>query len=233
MTPIQALYRLQEIELRLLRGQKRLVEIDAALANSQAKTMALEQFTRAQSALSPLQTRVRSLELEIQSTNDKIRETDQQLYSGRVRNPKELQDMQMEIQSLKKHTADLEDQLLETMLAVEEAEGTVAAAQRNLEAVTADWENQNQQLLDEQARLKAEQVVLSEQRQQALAAVDPEGLKLYNALKPRKNHQPVALLDGESCSACGVEQTMAIVSEVRRGQSLVSCLSCGRILVYK
>jgi predicted nucleic acid-binding Zn-ribbon protein len=60
----------------------------------------------AQKTLTPLQSRARNLELEIQSTSEKIRLTDQQLYSGKVRNPKELQEMQQEIQSLKIATAN-------------------------------------------------------------------------------------------------------------------------------
>ncbi|MBI5669029.1 MAG: hypothetical protein HZC41_13575 [Chloroflexi bacterium] len=233
MSSAQALYRLQEIELALLRNQKRLNEITAILADSHAVAEARSQAEATQQALAPLQARTRQLELEIQSNADKIRATDEHLYSGRVRNPKEMQDMQQEIQSLKKRGANLEDTLLDVMLAVEEAEARLQAAQAQLQQVTADWENQNRQLVDEQTRLKAEQARLHQQRKQALEAVDADSLAVYNALKPRKQNQPVAVLEGDTCSACGVEQTRAIISETDRGATLAKCLSCGRILVRK
>lgn len=233
MSSAQALYRLQEIELALLRNQKRLGEITALLADSHSVAEAQSQAQAAQQALTPLQTRARNLELEIQSNADKIRATDEHLYSGRVRNPKEMQDMQQEIQSLKKRGANLEDTLLDVMMAVEDAEARVKAARDRLQQVTADWESQNRQLLDEQTRLKADQARLHQQRKQALEAVDADSLAVYNALKPRKQNQPVAVLEGDTCSACGVEQTMAIISETDRGTTLAKCLSCGRILVRK
>lgn len=233
MSQAQALYRLQEIELNFLRGQKRLNEIAAILADNHAVAEAQHQVKTAQQALTPLHTRARNLELEIQSNADKVGASDMQLYSGRVRNPKELQDMQQEIQSLKKRSAALEDTLLEVMQAVEDAEAGLAQAEANLRAVTADWENQNRQLLDEQSHLKSDLERVLQQRKQALTDVSADSLAAYNALKPRKQNQPVAVLDGDSCTACGVEQTMAIISETDRSATLPRCLSCGRILVRK
>ncbi len=233
MSQALALYQLQEIELGILRCQKRLSEIASALEDSQAVAEARARLESAQKTLSPLQTRARSLELEIQSNADKIRATDERLYSGSVRNPKELQEMQQEIQALRRRNSDLEDTLLDVMLAVEEAEAALNAARANLQQVTSDWETNNQTLLEEQTRLKNDETRLIEQRRQALNHINAENLKLYNALKPRRHNQPVAVLDGDTCAACGVEQTMAIISDLDRGVSLVKCMSCGRILVRK
>lgn len=233
MSQAQALYRLQEIELGILRSQKRLSEITAALGDNHAVAEAQAHVDTAQRALTPLQSQARNLELEIQSNAEKIRTTDEHLYSGRVRNPKEMQEMQQEIGSLKKRSADLEDRLLEVMLAVEEAEGELAGSKAALEQATGAWADENRQLLGEQAQLKESLKGLLRQREQALTEVTAESLSQYNGIKPRRHNQPVAILDGDTCSACGVEQTMAIILEVDRGAALAKCLSCGRILARK
>ncbi len=233
MSQAMALYHLQETELQLLRGQKRLAEIATALEDHQAIDQAQAAVEAAQRALSPLQTRARNLELEIQSNLAKIQNADEALYSGRIRNPKELQDLQQEIQALKRRNADLEDQLLETMLAIEEAEASLAQTRQALEQTTAAWNEQHAHLLEEQKQLKAERSKLLQQREQALAGIDAASLSEYNALKPRKQNQPIALLIGGSCAVCGVEQTQMLVSEAMQGRTLVKCLSCGRILAYR
>lgn len=232
MSQALALYRLQDVELQLLRRQKRLAEIMTALDDRQAIDHAQQAVEAAQRALAPLQTRARNLELEIQSNLAKIQAADEALYSGRIRNPKELQDLQQEIQALNRRNSDLEDTLLETMLAVEAAEAALAQAHQALEQTTAAWNDQHSQLLEEQAQLKTERAALLKQREQALANLDAASLSEYNALKPRKQNQPVALLVGGSCAVCGVEQTQMLVSEVMQGNKLVKCLSCGRILAY-
>jgi predicted nucleic acid-binding Zn-ribbon protein len=233
MTQAEALYHLQEFDLVITQSQKRLAEIAAALSNNQILVEAKNQVQIAQNTLSPLQTKSRNLELEIQSNSEKIRTTDEQLYSGRVRNPKELQEMQQEIQSLKNRNLELEDVLLDVMLNVENAEAELYQKQASLEQLTADWESDHQHLLDEQKKLQAEVEKQRQKREGALPPVEPETLKIYNTLRPKKNNQPVALLINGSCSVCRVEQDMAVIGEVRKGQKLTYCVSCGRILAYK
>ncbi len=233
MTQVEALYHLQEIDLNLLQRQKRLSEIAAALSNNQIILDTQHQVTVAENKLTPQQRKVRQLEQEIQSNTQKVQLTDEQLYSGRVRNPKELQDMQNEIKSLKKRNTELEDVLLETMMAVEEAEIELADAQKLLQTVQTSWEQDHAQLLSEQDTIKAEITGLQQKRQQALPAVTTENLKIYNTLRPRKNNQPIALLINQSCSVCRVEQDMTIIGDARKGQKLTHCSSCGRILLYR
>lgn len=233
MTQADALYHLQEIDLHITQAQKRLTEIATALGDNQAVSDAQSQVQAAQNTLTPLQSIARNLELDIQSNTEKIRVTDEQLYSGRVRNPKELQDMQQEIQSLKNRNNELEDTLLEAMLKVEDAEADLKQNQASLQTLTAGWENSHQHLLDEQKKLQTEIQILQQKREGALAPIPPDMLKVYTNLRPRKNNQPVAFLVGGSCSVCRVEQDMAVIAEVRKGQKLTYCVSCGRILIYK
>ena len=233
MTQAEALYHLQEIDLQLIQAQKRLTEIAVALANNQIILDVQAQVEAAQKTLTPLQTRTRNLELEIQSTSDKIRLTDQQLYSGKVRNPKELQEMQQEIQSLKNRNHELEDVLLETMLNVENAETALDEKQADLQELSSQSESDHRHLLDEQKKLHSDIKLFQQKREGLLPPITPDSQKIYNTLRPRKNNQPIALLVNGSCSVCRVEQDMAIISEVRKGQKLTPCTSCGRILVYK
>jgi predicted nucleic acid-binding Zn-ribbon protein len=233
MTQAEALFHLQEIDLQLIQAQKRLNEITTALADNKSILEAQAQVETAQKTLTPLQTRARNLELEIQSTSEKIRLTDQQLYSGKVRNPKELQEMQQEIQSLKNRTRELEDVLLETMLNVENAETTLSEKQADLQQLTTQSENDHQHLIDEQKKLHSDIKLFQQKRDGVLPQITPDSLKIYNNLRPRKNNQPIALLVNGSCSVCRVEQDMAVISEVRKGQKLIPCASCGRLLVYK
>ncbi len=233
MNQAEALYRLQEVDLNLARAQKRLQELSAVLGNKEAIATAQGQVAQAQQKLAPLQTRARNLELEIQSNTQKVRATEEQLYSGRVKNPKELQDMQQEIQSLKKRNQELEDNLLEAMVVVEGAETILAETMTELQDVKVAWESEHGQLLDEAAQLESQLAQLKQQREHALTAVTAENQKLYDSLRARKHNQPIAALRGDSCAMCGVEQTLAVSRSVRQAQELVYCVSCGRILVAK
>jgi uncharacterized protein len=232
MSQPEALYRLQEVDLSLLRHRKRLKEIDQILANDSVLRAAQSHIEAAQHELKPLRQRARDLELEIQSNEEKTRVTDNQLYSGSVRNPKEMQDMQQEIAALKRWHDELENMLLENMLAVEEAESRLDLVEQQMRDITASRGEEHRQLLDEKDTLTAEIEQLKQRRAQVLREIAPENLQIYDTMRLRKNNQPLALMRGNTCSVCGVAQTMAIEREVRQGNQLVRCSNCERILVY-
>lgn len=233
MTQTEALYYLQEIDLKILHCQKRLNEIVAALVDNHMVTEAEAQVNTAKQVLTPMQIKARNIEFEAQSNREKAQAAEEQLYSGRVRNPKELQDIQKEIEALKRRHSDLDDILLELMMSIEEAELVLNESQTRLQDVTHHRENTHRDLLAEQAQLQTQLEKLQGERTEALTHVTSENLQIYNNLKIKKHNQPLALMNSGSCTVCGVEQTMAIQHEARSGQKLVYCLSCGRILVYR
>lgn len=233
MTLAESLLHLQDIELAFVRGQKRLQEITAALADDAQVSAATAELQSAEAVVVPLRTKARNLELEIQSNTQKANASEDQLYSGKVKATKEMQDLQAEIESLRRRKAELEEMLLETMLSLEEAEAAQTSAETSLASVRASRGEAMQALIDEQTRLQAQIATLREQRKTAMAAIPPDVMSRYSALRQPKNYQPVAVLRDESCNVCGVEQTMAIVRQVQLGQSLATCLNCGRILVSR
>lgn len=231
MSQAEALYRLQEVDLDTAQTRRRLQEIAAALTDSSAVQAAQAQAEAARQALLPLRQRSRSLDLETQSNVEKTRTADERLYSGAVKNPKEMQDLQQEIDSLKKWRGELETQLLETIFATEEAEAALGEAEAVLAQATAAWENAHRGLLAEQADLKSRLEHNRQRRERALSELTPESLRIYDTLKAKKHNQPIALMQGATCGICGVAQNMAVEREARQGFQLAYCTNCGRVLV--
>lgn len=232
MNQAQAMYRLQQTELTIMRAQKRIDEIQEALENNEAMQQARKQLEAADSILKPLRAQQRDLDHQIQSTLDKRKATEERLYSGSVKNPKELNDMQQEIESLGRWHKELEDRLLETMLQVDDAQEAYDAAATNLEAVQAEVEEKQSELIEEKKALQADIEAQKEIQTSILPLIHDENKRRYNKLKPRKANQPVSLLNGSTCTVCGVAQIDSVVQKVRRGDEIITCKNCGRILVY-
>ncbi len=229
----ETLYHLQEIDLQLLRLRTRLNEIDALLANDEAAAAAQAQLKKAQAVLPPLKTRAHDLELDMAGTLQKATATEDQLYSGRVKNTKEMQDMQQEVAALRKRHGELEESLLALMMTIDDGESAVAEAESGLSAVLETRRDEQRALLDEQADLKRQVERKQADRATALKPVEPASLDLYKQLQPKKRNTPVALMRGDSCAGCGVQQNQAVIRQAQLGQSLVTCQNCGRILLYR
>jgi predicted nucleic acid-binding Zn-ribbon protein len=230
--PSQAtlLYGLQKVDLELGRHRARLKEIEAKLNGDETVARASKDLDDAQTALKPWQTRARDLDLEIKAVADKAKTTDDDLYSGRITSPKALQELQEEIAAIKLQQGTLEDNLLEVMMEVESHQGTVTGSQQALDDARAAFASQQTDLIDERGRLQADVARLEAQRKERAASIEPASIAAYDKLRQRFRGQPVAMLQPDGCSMCGVEQTSMNAQAARSGRTLVYCESCGRIL---
>lgn len=232
MSAGEALIQLQQIDLAILQHRKRLQEIDKALQDSEVIHAAQARVMAVEAALAPHQKQVRQIEQDIQTAAAKRKATETRLYSGNVKNPKELQDMEHEIEALTRRNADLEDQMLEAMLEVEAAQATLEAAQAELARITREFEQAHTDLLSEQSDHNAQVAQLTSKREQVLPRIPADLLTRYKDLRPKKGYQPVAKLEDDTCSACGIQLTSQRAQTVKQGDTLHNCQNCGRILVY-
>lgn len=228
----KTLYKLQEIDLTLSKNKKRLIDIQRLLSNDASIQKAQKDVDKAQSTLKPLQVSLRDLELQVQSTKQKRDASEKRLYSGSVSNPKELQDIEHNIASLKRWQGELEDNQLELMLEVEDAQAQLETAQSTLETVTAQVASKSQNLLDEKTSLEADMTMLSENRVEVVSQLDTADVDLYEKMKTQMASRPISVLTPEgNCTICGVLQINTHAQAIRRSDDLMRCTSCNRILI--
>lgn len=228
----KTLYELQQIDLTLRKNRKRLQEIEAQLANHAPVQKAKKRLALAEEKLKPLQTELRDLELQVQSTKQKRESSEKRLYSGTVSNPKELQDIEQNIASLKRWQSELEDKQLELMMAIESAEETLTSAQGTLDSVMAESVASNTDLSSEKERLISEMTDLNANRDNIRSQLDTENLNLYDEMQAKMAFLPIATLGEEyHCSICGVQQTSLHAQQIKQSNDLLRCASCNRILL--
>ena len=224
------LYALQEIDTRIAELERELAGLDDGTA-LRAELEELKATTESQAAeLHGLEKELLDTELRMKSFEEKKSDFERRMYSGQVTNPKELGDMQREVEMLKHSISDLEDKALTLLDQVEERKGTSAEARqasddaaKRLVEVVARFER-------ESARCRAELEELAARREPAAAAAPREALKRYEALRPRKANTAIVLAVGGVCQACHVSLATDLVRELKRSNDLRFCDNCGRIL---
>jgi predicted nucleic acid-binding Zn-ribbon protein len=230
MSRTQRLYELQQVELEAESVARRLREITAQLGESADLQRARELVTEAERRLNKQRAQMKSLELEVGGLAQKIEADESRLYSGRVTNPKELAGLHDEVGSLKRWREKKEEDLLEVMLAAEEAEGAVADAHAILSQVTDAWQGEQGDLVDEQSRLQGRLEGLREQREALIAGIDPDDLATYQRLRRQKGGRAVAAVKDGVCEGCRMNPPSSQVQRAGTGSELVFCNNCGRIL---
>ncbi len=230
MSAALALFRLQQVDTRIGQLETRLRKIQETLENDSELQAAVQKQKAADQAERRLEQERHAAEEGARDQQVRIQQAEASLYGGTVHNPKELQDLQADVASLKRRLASLEEQELEAMIKLEGAQAARQAAETELAALGSRLGEDKGHLLDEQAALSRDLQDLQTERQAAVSAVDAKSLQSYDSLRAGHRGIAVAEVIDNSCGACGTVLTAAHQQSARHAPELVYCPSCGRIL---
>jgi predicted nucleic acid-binding Zn-ribbon protein len=230
MSASLGLYRLQQVDRKIDRLRAQLETIRQTLENDVELSRALERVETAQKDHFHSNHQLNNIAAEAQAQKIKIEQAESSLYGGKVQNPKELQDLQKDIASLKKHLITLEERELEAMVSAETKETDLQSAKTDLELMQARLGNEHKNLLREQASIIIELGQLTEEREAALGPIEGSLLQIYESLRQQKRGVAVAEITDGGCASCGTTLNAALQQSARSPKQLSNCPSCGRIL---
>jgi predicted nucleic acid-binding Zn-ribbon protein len=219
--------------------------LDVAIAEREAAAAALSSEVEGAARLAELRQRLETLrqraqqvrsaqrtaELELESLRAKRRRLEQELYSGRFTNPRELMNLQRELEALASQYAQLESWILEQMAEAEDVDRELEELDDQLRDLEAAYRMASEDRAARCRALEAELAGLRQRRAEQVAAMDPEVVERYERLRGRL-HPPVARLVGEACGGCHVTLASGFRERVRSQDGrAVACPACGRLLV--
>ncbi len=230
MIAIAELYTLQELDLALDTARVSLEDVLSRLGDSEEVGEAVRAAAERQEVVRLADKEFKEREWEADEMGRQIEPVEQRLYQGNVRNPKELEDLQRDVDSLKRRRSELEDRALEAMEALEQAQRELDSAQRELQDLTDSVGAEQVELSSRKAALEAEISDLQQQRDAQVTLIEPALLKLYDRLSAIRERRPVAKVQGGACQGCRISLPMNLVQRARSSGDLVQCSSCERIL---
>jgi len=230
MSAALGLYRLQQVDSQIDQIQVRLKAIQQTIENDVVLRAANEHFTTVDDKHRDAERALKVSESEVEKQQIKIQQTEASLYGGKVHNPKELQDLQKDIVSLKRHLETLEERQLEAMLAVEDNEKDLQSAKIDLGRVQANLKVQNKDLTKESEMLRKDLERLNSERQAVVTDIASQALSVYDQLRKQKRGIAITTVTDNSCEACGTTLTPSQQQTARSTSQLFHCPTCGRIL---
>lgn len=230
MSRSKTLYKVQQFDTQIDNAEKRIVDIDASLSDTKLLDEAQKILTERDRTLTEKR-RVHTLaETAVGDHSFKIDQNQKKLYSGSVTNPKDLEDLQLESESLTKYLLVLEERQLEAMLEMEEAQELYDEATIRSNSIQEEMETEHKNLIAEKNQLLLAISTLSEQKDVYLSSTDIPDLSTYNSLRKSAGGRAVTLMISDSCSSCGASIPSAIAQEARSPLKLAFCPTCTRIL---
>jgi predicted nucleic acid-binding Zn-ribbon protein len=231
MTSPADLYGLQEVDLRHDARRALIADIETRLVETPELLNAREEAADAEAQAERLRRDQRELEAQLQGLDAKIGPLETKLYSGEIRNPKELSDLQKEVELLKAQRGKLDDEALAGLEVIEVATISAREAKEEANQIEAAWIAGQETLRKNKAAAEEDLARLEADRNNRTQGMDRGMLGLYENLRKAKNGRAVARLDRGNCTGCNVTLPTNMVGRVRQADLLVQCPRCERILV--
>jgi len=224
------LYRLQQIDTKIDQAKARVNEIDLLINDDRRLLEAQNAYNEAKDNLENARKKLRLAEMDVQAQNLKIEQTESSLYGGKVKNPKELQDLELEVGALKRYLSVLEERLLLAMFAEEEADETFKSKSNRLETTKITSTSEHNSLTNEREALINQIAQFDNERQAAIKNISKENLDHYDQLREKRKGIAVVRLTETFCVACGSTLSTSLLYEARSPNKIAYCDTCGRIL---
>jgi len=230
MTTVADLYLLQEMDIEMQAKQAALDDVEARLGESEELEETRREVEETRHRLREAQKKQREAEWTVEEVRVKIQPLEKKLYGGTVKNPKELVGFQQDVDSLKARQRELEDRALEAMSAAEEVEKALAEAERRLLDMETGWQAEQESLRQQRDVLRQEIQELEQSRSGQEATIDAEMIRQYESLRALHQGRAVAKVERGICQGCRITLPIHVLQRARRGNHLVQCTSCERIL---
>jgi predicted nucleic acid-binding Zn-ribbon protein len=230
---LSQLIELQELDLEILRISDRLARIPAE------RDQIEEEFNQRASEFLALKDTHRQtleqrkqLEQELATTQISLEKFEQD--KTRVRNEKEYTAVLREIDVARKHVSALEGEILRLMEEAEKLDSIVKEKSPEVDQLRAQVDQTLEELDSEKERANKQLGEYSDRRAN-LARHLPKGLfATYDRMSRLRRGQALAEVSNEGiCAVCRMRVRPKIFSDVRKGDQLITCESCGRILYYR
>ena len=230
---LSQLIELQELDLDIQRIADRLQKIPAERDQIETEfNQHTGEFLKLKSEYQKTIADRKSLEDELAITQQHHEKYKQDLM--RVTNEKEYTTALREIDATKKKIGALETDILKRMEEIENFETSLNALAPDVERKRAEVDRNLTALDRERDEANQQLNALAERRKQIASSISKPLFATYDRMSRTRRGQALAEIRADGiCSACRVKVRPKVFSDVRKGEEMITCESCGRILYYR
>ena len=229
-TDLEKLVELQRVDLEVARLSAQLEAIPKTIARIDVQLAASRKRVEdARAAIKAGEIAKRQYEQEVGSLNEKIAKFRSQ--SSSVKTNEQYRALLSEIAHAEGEIATYEEKILGVMLNADSLQAQLAEAEAALKSETVEVDRQKAEASREAEAQRAAAAQLQARSQELRKQIDASLLSTYDRVLKSRGFAVAEVLE-HRCTACQVLLRPQVLSNIRAGQDVVHCDSCGRILYF-
>lgn len=173
----------------------------------------------------------KNLELEVAALQENLKKLQSQMMA--IKTNKEYDALVAQIDAVKESVGEKETKLLETIEKIESLSTNIDDYKKK----AGDIEDQNKKQLDilqEKMDSVGEKIQKKENERQEIAVnVSKRTMSIYNRVRKVRGGMVVVPVRKRACGACYKALPPHLIQELKRGQKIIGCDNCGRLLIWQ
>lgn len=218
---------MQMIQLMRLKNerQKELDNINSIKKDLQNKSMIKE------GEIIEHKKNIRLIEGEVKEIVDLLKKLEKQ--QNQVKKVDEFNALSKEMSQAERERVQKEQRLSDLFDKLAAEEEMLTTLKEKLESTIESSKILEQEIHDSITRINAEGKVLLEERVKLVETADQDIFRIYDRLLRNKKDRVVVPIENRCCSGCHILLTAQDENMVRRGERLIFCEHCSRILYWQ
>lgn len=189
-----------------------------------------EKYAKSSEELEKLNREKKALELETEVAQSELKKAQEQMKD--IKTNKEYDALTAQISSFKEKISGMEEKLLETMDEIDAIQEEKSEAQKKYQ----EMENNNDEVLKNLNReidsIEDKMRMKEDQRKNITTRLNRRTLSHYERIRKGKGGMAVVTVRKRSCGGCYKQLPPQMVQEIKKGERLLTCDNCGRILLW-
>jgi predicted nucleic acid-binding Zn-ribbon protein len=200
---------------------------------AQRRTDVADRYGRLQTEVEDLARAQRKADADVEQVRARRTRNRERIDGGLVSDPKQLQAMQHEVRTLDHRISDLEDEELEVMEQLEDAQTRLAALETELAEIDSTVGAQTKARDVASTAIAERRTEALAERELLVADLPADLLKLYERLRTQLGGVGVGALQHGRCGGCQLDVGGAYLARmaVAPSDEVLRCEECDRILV--
>ena len=230
---LKLVIRLQEVDHRLSDLAREIAALPKHVAEIETKLVSHSRKLEAdRAALAANLKERKKCESDIQDQDQKISKLKDQMLGAKTND--QYRAFQSEIDFCQKEIRKSEDRILELMGESEAFDKNVKVAEAALQEETAQVEAEKREARERTSADQKSAHELSKERAAMVASIASATYQRYEHIRKAKVHRGQAVaeaVDGR-CTACNIAIRLQFYQDLKKGNEILACESCQRILYY-
>lgn len=170
------------------------------------------------------------LEIEVEAQTEELKKFQEQM--GVIKTNREYDALITEIANKKLKISENEEKILELMASIDDLKEKIAEYEKKYQEVNKDNNQQLVALRKKMDSIGSTVEAKEEERKAVTSKVDRKIMAMYERIKKGVGNHVVVAVKKRACGSCFKSLPPQRIQEIRKGDRIITCDSCGRILIW-